>query len=111
MGKQTKKYLLSFIVIFLISYWMISYQLPYYIHSPGTAEPLDEIVHVDEGFISEGDMHLVTISGIQATPLTYIIAKLRAFSDVIPLEQVRPEGMSDKEYRKYQARLMETSQH
>lgn len=111
MFKQTRNFLISILILFLLAYFLISYQLPYYIYNPGSAEPLDEIVHVENGFESEGDMHLVTVSGIQATPLQFIIAKFQTFSEIVPLENVRPKGMTNKEYRRYQSRLMDTSQH
>src|SRR5699024_12216804 len=33
------------------------------------------------------------------------------FSELVPKENVIPEGMDDKSYRKYQLQLMDTSQH
>jgi len=94
----------------MIIFFLALYKLPYYIYSPGSADPLRPIVEVDNGFSSEGDMHLVTVSGMQATPLQLIWAKTRPFHDIMPLEDVRPEGISDEDYMHAQFQMMEGSQ-
>src|SRR5699024_6454257 len=87
-----------------------TFQLPYYIYKPGGADPLDQIVEVEGGSESEGDMYLVTVSGGQATPIQYLWAKFLSFHEIQPLEEVRPKGMSNEEYRHAQLKMMENSQ-
>jgi PDZ domain-containing protein len=87
------------------------YQLPYYIYKPGLAGDLDEMVEVEGAFPSKGHLHLVTVSGGQATPFEYVTAKILPFHEIVPLEKARPEGMSDEEYMQHQLHLMENSQH
>ena len=86
--KQIRRFLLSAILLLAIAYFLIGYPLPYYIYTPGSAEPLDDIVHVEGGHISEGDMHLVTVSGMQATALQLILAKIQPFSEIVPLNRL-----------------------
>lgn len=93
-----------------IIYFLGIYQLPYYIQKPGGANPLNPIVEVAEGYESKGDMHLVTVSGLQATPLQYVFAKFLSYQEIIPLEQVFPEGISQDDYMHVQLQVMESSQ-
>lgn len=89
---------------------MASYKLPYYIQRPGGADALNPIVKVEDGYESEGDMHLVTVSGLQATPIQYVLAKIMPNTEILPLDQVFPEGISQKEYMEAQLQVMESSQ-
>lgn len=108
--KVTKRNIIFFIITVVIVYFLGVYQLPYYIQKPGGANPLNPIVEVSEGFESEGDMHLVTVSGLQATPIQYIMARMFSYQDILPLDQVFPEGISQDDYMHAQLQVMESSQ-
>lgn len=108
--KLTKKRLFTYLAILIIAYLLSTYQLPYYIQKPGSTEPLNPIVEVMDGYESEGEMHLVTVSGLQATPIQYLIAKLLPHNDISPLEDVFPEGISQDDYMHAQLQVMESSQ-
>src|SRR5699024_10734194 len=43
--------------------------------------------------------------------LEFLKAKFSDFQEVVPLKEVRPEGISDEEYMEYQLHLMDNSQH
>lgn len=106
----SKKYIISFVVIVILAYFLSVYKLPYYIYKPGGADALDPIVEVDEGYKSEGDMHLVTVSGLQATPIQYMWAKVLSYHEILPIDQVFPEGVSQDDYMHAQLQVMESSQ-
>jgi len=106
----SRKNVISFILVILIAYFLASYKLPYYIQRPGGADALNPIVKVEDGYESEGDMHLVTVSGLQATPIQYVLAKIMPNTEILPLDQVFPEGISQKEYMEAQLQVMESSQ-
>lgn len=106
----SKKNVISFILVILIAYFLASYQLPYYIQRPGGADALNPIVEVENAYESKGDMHLVTVSGLQATPIQYALAKIMPHNEILPLDHVFPEGVSQKEYMKAQLQVMESSQ-
>src|SRR5690625_181796 len=108
--RVSRRHIIQYIIGVMIIVFLGFYKLPYYIYSPGSADSLSPIVEVDNGFTSEGDMHLVTVSGMQATPLQLIWAKIRPFHEVMPLEDVRPEGISDEDYMHAQFQMMESSQ-
>ncbi|MBP1968211.1 PDZ domain-containing protein [Virgibacillus natechei] len=106
----TKKHILSLIAVLLVAYFLSAYRLDYYIQRPGGAEALNPIVEVVDGYESTGEMHLMTISGGQATPMQYLWAMILPHSEILPLDHVRPEGISDDEYMEAQLQMMESSQ-
>ena len=88
---------------------MFTYELPYYIYKPGEADPLEEMIEVERGKESEGDFHLVTVSGGKATLIFLILASVLPYHDIVPIDDARPDGISDEEYMEYQLKLMESS--
>lgn len=108
--KSNRRILITGIITLLVVALLGAYRLPYYIYKPGSADELDPIVKVMDGYSSEGDMHLVTVRGGQATPVQWLLAKIRPYQEIYPLEQIRPEGISEEEYYHAQLRLMESSQ-
>ncbi|GGJ43197.1 SepM family pheromone-processing serine protease [Virgibacillus salexigens] len=107
---MTKKNLASLLLVIVAVYFLAVYQLPYYIYKPGGADALNPIVEVEQGYDSKGDMHLVTVSGGQATITQYILAKVLPHHQVVPIEDVFPEGVTDDEYMHVQLQMMENSQ-
>src|SRR5699024_12321306 len=55
-------------------------------------------------------MHLVTVSGGQATPVSFVLAKMLPYYEVHPIANVIPEHISEKEYMDAQLHMMESSQ-
>lgn len=94
----------------IIAVFLSVFKLPYYIHKPGSADPLDPIVQVEDGYESTGEMHLMTVRSSIATPIQYVLAKVMPYHDIVPVEAVRPEGVSEEEYRLAQLQMMEDSQ-
>ncbi|SET30009.1 PDZ domain-containing protein [Oceanobacillus limi] len=108
--KFSKKQIIFLVIVVAVALFLSSYKLPFYIQKPGGADELNPIVEVVNGFESEGDMHLVTVRGGQASPIQYMFAKLLPYQDVLPLHQVRPEGVSEEEYIQAQLQMMDSSQ-
>lgn len=108
--KLNKKNILYSLVVIIIVLFLAMYQLPYYIYKPGGADALTPIVEVDGGNESSGEMHLVTVSGGQATPFQLLLAKMLPHHQILPIEDVRPEGITDEEYMHAQLQMMESSQ-
>ncbi|WP_099157976.1 SepM family pheromone-processing serine protease [Virgibacillus ndiopensis] len=108
--KFTKRQILYLVIVVAIAFFLSAYKLPYYIYKPGGADALNPIVSVEDGYKSEGDMHLVTVRGGQATPIQYLWAKLLPHQEIYPIEEIRPEGISEDEYFHVQLQMMENSQ-
>ncbi|MFC0524025.1 SepM family pheromone-processing serine protease [Pontibacillus salicampi] len=107
---QNKRYYLFGAIVLILVFFLSFYRLPYYVYQPGSADALNPIVAVDDGFESEGDMHLVTVRGGPATAIQYALAKIRPFHEVYKKEEIYPEGVSNNEYMHAQLQLMESSQ-
>lgn len=108
--KFTKRHLITLFVVVVIAFFLATYKLPYYIYKPGGADALAPIVKVDDGYESKGDMHLVTVGGLQATPIQFVWAKLHKHQEIVPLSDVRPEGVTEEDYLHAQLQMMENSQ-
>jgi Lon-like protease len=108
--KFFKGQLISLLVAAIIAVFLSTYKLPYYIQKPGGADALNPIVHVDNADESEGDFHLVTVRGGQATPIQFALAKLLPHHEIVSIEEIRPEGISEDDYLHTQLQMMESSQ-
>ncbi|SDJ03869.1 SepM family pheromone-processing serine protease [Salimicrobium halophilum] len=105
-----KRTLIVVVITAVITALLFSYQLPYYVYKPGSADALDPVIEVEGGYASDGDMHLVTIRGGQATIVQWALAQIRPFHELTPIDQVRPEGVTEEEYFHAQLQMMESSQ-
>ncbi|WP_017471784.1 SepM family pheromone-processing serine protease [Amphibacillus jilinensis] len=103
-----KKLLYILFIIFLVVIFVLP--LPYYIYKPGTADPLNDVVEVDNAYQSEGDLHLVTVRGGRATPIQLLIANMSPYEEIHHLDEVFPEGYDRDRYLQAQLQLMESSQ-
>lgn len=107
---RNKRHIIVGAIVVLLAFLLAGYRLPYYVYQPGSANGLNEVVQVSDGFSSEGDMHLVTVRGGQATPLQFALAKILPFHQIYDIEDIRPEGVSQNEYYQRQLHMMENSQ-
>ncbi|SET85815.1 PDZ domain-containing protein [Salinibacillus kushneri] len=108
MKKRSTQLAVTAIVLVIIVF-LTTYQLPYYVYQPGNASKLDPMVSVEDGYSSKGDMHLVTVRGGQATPAYYLWAKFHPYFQIHPIEDIRPEGISQEEYNHIQMEYMDSS--
>ncbi|WP_027963090.1 SepM family pheromone-processing serine protease [Halalkalibacillus halophilus] len=107
---KSKKQFIFFIVVIALAIFLSYYRMDYYIYQPGDTTSLSSVVDIDGSYESEGDLHLVTVRGGQATPIYYIWAQIRPHYDIVDLETVRPEGITQEEYMETQLHYMENSQ-
>ena len=108
--KVSKNKVIYVIIVVVIAYFLASYKLPYYIQRPGGADELNPIVKIENAHESKGEMHLVTVSGMQATPVQYILAKIMPHNEIMPIEDAFPHGVSQDDYMEAQLQVMESSQ-
>lgn len=109
MRSSLRRVIITIILISLV-YFLMLFKLPYYIYKPGSADALDPIVSVEQGQRSEGDMHLVTVSSGQATPMALALAKVLPHHEIQSEADVFPEGIFEDEYYAAQLSMMENSQ-
>lgn len=104
-----KRTVFLFFLFVLTFFLFVTAKLPFYIYKPGEADELSQMVEVDSGYKNEGKLHLVTVSGNQATPIQYLIAKLATYQEITPIEEALPKDFTEEEYRYYQLKMMENS--
>ncbi|WP_102347046.1 SepM family pheromone-processing serine protease [Bacillus sp. Marseille-P3661] len=97
------------IIVIVLTLFLMFYQLPFYISTPGMAKELAPIVNVEGGFREEGSFSLTTIRMGKATIIQYGLAKLNDYHVIYPEEQIRPEGETDDEYNHRQLHMMDSS--
>ncbi|WP_217585699.1 SepM family pheromone-processing serine protease [Lentibacillus saliphilus] len=108
--RLTKRHLFGLVAVIVIAFFLSSYKLPYYIYKPGGADALNPIVEVADGYESSGDMHLVTVSGGQATPIQYLLSMVLPHHEIRDLAEVFPDDITREEYMHAQLEMMENSQ-
>jgi Lon-like protease len=86
------------------------YYLPYYVTKPGSAHELDPIVKVKDGFDDKGEFMLTTVRMGKANIYAYLIASIKKYEYIYPVEEIRNPHESDEEYNLRQLQLMENSQ-
>src|SRR5699024_9842778 len=107
--KKMNRRIYSTLILLLVIGFLFTFRLPFYVQQPGSADGLSEMVDVTDGYNSEGEFHLVTVSGFQPTIFDYVIASFLPYRDISPIEDIIPEGTTDEEYRHYQLMLMDGS--
>ncbi|RLQ95849.1 SepM family pheromone-processing serine protease [Falsibacillus albus] len=85
--------------------------LPYYVTKPGMAHELEPIVHVDNGYGEKGSLMLTTVRMGQANIYSYLIAKVKDFEEIIPIDDVRGKEETEQEFNVRQLYYMENSKH
>ena len=108
---KSRTILRSGLVLAIILLIMSFIKLPFYITQPGMASELEPIIKVENGFDDEkGSFSLTTVRFGRANPLTYVWAKVNEFYYIHPLEDIKREDESDKDYMNRQLHMMEVSQ-
>ncbi|HZG71599.1 MAG TPA: SepM family pheromone-processing serine protease [Chondromyces sp.] len=95
-----------FLLLVAVSFF---YTLPFYVSKPGSAHELKPIVKVEGGEQDEGEFMLTTVRMGPANIYTYLLAQVREYEEVLPIEDVRSPHETDEEYNERQAYLMENS--
>lgn len=108
--KISRRHILGALFIVFLSVIFTSYQLDYYIYTPGSADVLTDMVEIEDSYPAEGAFHLVTVSSIKATIPAYITAKIRPFHEIVKVDDAKPKELSDEEYHQYQLKMMDNSQ-
>jgi len=71
----------------LVFYFLVAYNLPYYINIPGGLLDVSTRVEID-GYESKGSFNLAYVSEFKATVFTYIIAYINKDWDIYPKEEI-----------------------
>lgn len=97
--KENYKFLLILIFLFLI----VTFELPYYIDTPGGLIDVSKRLEVEDGYEINGSLNLAYISEFKATIPTLIIAYFNDDWDIIKKEEViaSNETIEENNYRNH----------
>lgn len=109
---KSKAIYVIIILVLLIFLALELIQVPYYVHKPGTADRLEPMIHVQNGYQDKGTMRLVTIYEIKANLLQYLIAKYdgNKYTTVFKTSQIQLPDETPKELNVQNINYMETAQ-
>ncbi|MFD1735703.1 SepM family pheromone-processing serine protease [Bacillus salitolerans] len=101
------------IIILIIVFLTLNYiKLPYYLNLPGDAYDLKKIVEVRDGDHASGAFMMTTV-GVSRSKINifaYVWSFVAPYHELIPAENMRRQGESDKEYYYRQIHMMDMSQ-
>ncbi|MDZ5470679.1 SepM family pheromone-processing serine protease [Bacillus sp. 31A1R] len=108
---MNKKFYMRSLMVFVAMIIFIStfYSLPYYVSKPGMAKELAPIIEVENGFEEEGSFMLTTVRMGRANIYSYLLAKVKDYQEIYPIEAIRQEEETDEEYNVRQLHLMSSS--
>lgn len=108
MNKLTKILLGLFVIIFAV---LSFYRLDYYVTRPGGTYNIADFISVQNGDGDDvGTFNMTTVAMGRATPITYVLAQMREFYDIVKMSDVRQEEEDDEEYNLRQLKYMTDSQ-
>lgn len=107
---RIKRRIYALIIFLLIFITLFYIKLPYYVTYPGEAEPLDEMITVEDGHKEKGDFMLTTIRLGKASLIQYILAHFNKYHMIYPEHQIKRDWESDRDYDHRQLKIMENSQ-
>lgn len=107
--KKILKENFKFILLMIILVSLFYIKLPYYIMAPGgTIDITDRVVMDDYQKKEDGSLNMLYVSEYDATPITYIVAKLRDW-DTHNKEDRKISNESEKEVRERNKIMRDTS--
>lgn len=107
---KTKTLIRTLVIMTIIMVATSFYYLPFYVTKPGGAHELDPIVEVKNGYEDEGELMLTTVRMGRANIYAYLMASLKKYEYILPVEEIRSPHESDEEYNLRQLHLMADSQ-
>ncbi|MDX8342985.1 SepM family pheromone-processing serine protease [Rossellomorea sp. YZS02] len=107
---KTKTLIRTLVIMTIIMVASSFYYLPYYVTKPGSAHELDPIVHVENGYQDDGELMLTTVRMGRANIYAYLMASIRKYEYIFPVDEIRSPHESDEEYNLRQLQLMNNSQ-
>lgn len=78
----------KFVLFLIISFFIMTYELPYYIDTPGGLINLNEKIEVKNSYESKGSINLTYVLELKATLPTLIVSKFKPDWSVIKKEEV-----------------------
>ncbi len=103
---RLSKVIVGVLIILMVLYYI---PLPYYITEPGTVEPLEPLVKVEQGYDEEGSFSLVTVYMSKANVYGLVRAGLSDDVRTFKQEEILSPNETDEEYNLEQLRNMDSA--
>lgn len=88
---------LFIIISFIVTFFILTFPLPYYIETPGGIINVNERIEIDNSKEINGSFNMVYVGELRATIPTLIIAKFNKNWDIIKNEEVVASNESEKD--------------
>ena len=87
---------IAVMAVLLVVMGLSFYRLDYYVTKPGGTYNVHDFISIQNGDEDdEGSFHMTTVAMAQATPITYLLAKVQDYYDIVKISDVRQEEDSD----------------
>ncbi len=101
---QTKTFIkenIKFLLILIVAFFVLTFELPYYIDTPGGLIDVSERLEVEDGYGINGSLNLAYISEFRATITTLIVAYFNGDWEIIKKDDVVAdnETIEENNYR------------
>lgn len=101
---QTKTFIkenIKFLLILIVAFFVLTFELPYYIDTPGGLIDVSERLEVEDGYGINGSLNLAYISEFRATIPTLIVAYFNGDWEIIKKDDVVAdnETIEENNYR------------
>jgi Lon-like protease len=98
------------VFLFIVFFGLSFYRLDYYVTKPGGTYNVAEFIAIQDGDgDDEGAFYMTTVAMGRATPISYALATVMDYYEVIKMEDVRQEEEDDEEYNIRQLKYMTDS--
>lgn len=88
---------ITFILVLFITYFVLSFELPYYIEAPGGLIDLKNRYEIEQSYDIKGSINMTYVSEYKATVATFLVAKINNNLDIYKKEEVLPTNITEKE--------------
>lgn len=87
-----------FILTLIITYFILTFDLPYYIEAPGGLIDLKDRYEIEQSYDVKGSINMTYVTEYKSNVATFLIAKVNKDFDIYKKEEVIPKNMTKEEY-------------
>lgn len=88
---------ITFILTLFITFFVLTFELPYYIEAPGGLIDLKNRYEIEQSYDIKGSINMTYVSEYKATMATFLVAKLNKNLDIYKKEEILPTNMTEEE--------------
>lgn len=89
---------ITFILTLIITFFILTFELPYYIEAPGGLIDLKNRYEIEQSYDIKGSINMTYVSEYKSTIATFLMAKINNNLDIYKRKDIMPSNMTEKEY-------------